>query len=275
MSVFTTRLAAVLIPVAALGITSCSGPATSSSVRADFYWSAARETYALGDYTKTADHLEQLIGDDNPYTARAIPWYLAVTGGMANGYRELADQYAAGARRNKSETAAFRAKAAAYRTMANQWAMRLAQNADKLKDIPLGPLPLDFALPKGSAGEPELLSPIANGRELDAADAETAEVVTLQHAVLMAVCAAAGAPQDVAKAEEVLGRVPTEVTRATFGKALAGMLEDASRLYGRNQLDEPQKLAALRERADLVRKEAARVGSARVIEAARAARPNP
>ena len=274
MSGHSSHIAALLIVAGALGMTSCAGGSATTSTRADFYWSAARETYGLGDYAKTANHLEHLIGDQNAYTARAIPWYLVITAGMTNGYIELAEQQAAGARHNKAAAAAFRSKAAAYRTMASQWAMRFAQNADKLQDIPLGALPLRFGLPKGNAAEPELLGQIADGVELSAADAETAEVLTLQRAVLMAACRAAGAPQDVAKATEILGQPLAEVPRAVFGQAIADMLKAEAALYTRNKLDEPEKLAAMQARAEMAAKEAARVGSARFVPATGVAQVN-
>lgn len=268
MSRFETRIAAVLVVVAAFGMMACSTSTTSaSSTHADFYWSAAKETYALGEYPKTADHLERLI-DDGAYSARAVPWYLVLTSGMASGYIELADQYTAGARRNKPSAAAFHAKAAAYRAIASQWAMRFAQNADKLKDIPLGSMTIGFTFPKGSAAEPEQLAQIASGMELHAADADAAEAQTLQHSVLMAVCRAVGATQDVAKAEQILSRVPAMESRATFGNAIGEMLDAESVLYSRNKLDEPAKLAALRERAEMARREGARAGSARIVAAA-------
>ena len=269
MSDFPTRIAAVLAVIAVLGMTACSTSTSTAatSTHADFYWSAAKETYALGDYAKTADHLERLI-DDGAYSTRALPWYLVLTSGMASGYIELADQYTAGARHNKGSAAAFHAKAAAYRTIASQWAMRFAQNSDKLRDVPLGSMTIGFALPKGSAAEPEQLAQIASGIELRATDAEMAETRTLQHSVLMAVCQAVGAPQDVAKAEEILARVPAMESRSTFGNAIGEMLDAESYLYSRNKLDEPAKLAALHERAEMARKEGARAGSARIVAAA-------
>src|SRR5947209_8100646 len=119
MSVLSARVAALSVVLAAFGMTACS-TSTAHNVRPelDAYWSAAKETYAAGDYLKTADHLERLIGDDNQYTARAIPWYLALTSGMAAGHKEVADYYAAQARLHKSAAAAFHAKASAHRTMA-------------------------------------------------------------------------------------------------------------------------------------------------------------
>src|SRR5215813_1560943 len=84
MSVFSTRSAALLIALAVLGLAACSGPVTTSARvgTPEFYWYAAKETYAAGDYVKTADHLDHLIATDNEYTARAVPWSLVLTSGM-------------------------------------------------------------------------------------------------------------------------------------------------------------------------------------------------
>jgi len=283
MSVSSARLAAITILFVMFTLTSCSsGGSTTTTATvtptgksADFYWSAARETYAAGDYMKTADHLEHLIDNQNQYTTRAIPWYLVVTSGMANGYMRLADQYIAGARINKPAAIALRRKASAYRTTASQVALRFAQNADKVQQIPLGLTPLSFPLPAGSASETELLTQIAKGRELPPADVEAAETLTVQHAVLMAACKVAGATDNLAKAEEILAGPHPEVARATFGNAIADMLTAESSLYERSKLDEPAKLAAFRERADIVRKEATRVGSAHFVPASSIAEAKP
>lgn len=284
MSVSSARLAAISTLLLIFALTSCSGGGSSTAAAtvpaatgksADFYWSAARETYAAGDYMKTADHLEHLIDNQNQYTTRAIPWYLVVTSGVANGYMRLADQYVAGARINKPAATALRLKASAYRTTASQMALRFAQNADKVSEIPLGLTPLSFSMPAGSAAETELLTQIAKGRELPPADVEQAETLTIQHAVLMAACRVAGATNNLAKAEEILAGPHPEVARATFGNAIADLLTAESALYERNKLDEPTKLAAFRQRADIVRKEATRVGSARFVPASSIAEAKP
>jgi len=115
MSVFSLRISALVIVLALSGLTSCSGPATQRVGTSDFYWSAAKETYAAGDYVKTADHLDHLIDSQNDYTARAIPWSLVLTSGMAAGYMEMAEHYAAGARVNKAHALEFHRKESQYR----------------------------------------------------------------------------------------------------------------------------------------------------------------
>jgi hypothetical protein len=84
----------------------------------------------------------------------------------------------------------------------------------------------------------------------------------IQRNVLLTTCLAAGAPNDAAKTLEILGHASSITTRATFNKAMATMLERESALYSRTNLDEPVKLAALRERAKAVVNSGAQIRTA-------------
>jgi hypothetical protein len=184
---------------------------------------------------------------------------------MADGYIKLADRYTAGSKLNKTNPRAFRLKASEYRATANRLALRFAQSVDKIGQVPLGTLPLAFSLPNGNASEPVLLAKIAAGIEVPVADAQAAEAQAVQHYVLMSACLAAGAPNDMAKAEEILSQPAAGTSRAIFGNAIAYMLETESKMYTRDKLDEPQKLAIFHDRAEKVQAEAARAGSARFV----------
>src|SRR3954470_21132346 len=98
MSVYPLRLMAAPAVIGLLALCSCSATHETTAGVSDSYWSAAAQTYTAGDYAKTVDHLDRLLRDDNPYTARAIAWRLVLTSGLARGYAELADRYTAGAR---------------------------------------------------------------------------------------------------------------------------------------------------------------------------------
>jgi len=265
MSLLSPRFAKLGALLGIIVLAGCAGPTAEKVGTPDFYWSAARETYSAGDYAKTADHLEHLIDNDNAYTARAIPWYLVLASGMAAGYMDLADQYSAGAHIRKTDGLPFHRKATDYRTMASKLVLRFAQYTDHISQVPLGSLPLAFPMPKGNPANPALFAQIARGIELSPADAQMAESLAVEHSVLMTVCLAVGAPNDVAKTEEILGRPSASASRDTFGRAIAQMLEKEANLYTRNQLDEPQKLASVQARAQSMKAEAARVGSARLV----------
>jgi len=258
MSVYF-RVAALAAALALFGLTSCSGPTTAHVGKTpDFYWYAAKETYVAGDYVKTADHLDHLIDSQNEYTARAVPWSLVLTSGMAAGYMELADSYEAGARVNKANALAFRRKATDYRTMASPLVLRFAQNVEKLGMVPPGGVQLAFGLPKGAAAQPALLHQIVGGIPLAGPEEEKAVSLTIQRDVLLAVCAASGAPNDAARTEEVLGHASALIQRPAFEKALAQMLTAESVLFARHRLDDPAKLEAIRQRAQYLQSGTAR-----------------
>jgi hypothetical protein len=267
MSVFSLRLTALLGAGSLIVLTSCSGPVAGNMRTPGFYWSAARETYAAGDFVKTTDHLDHLISGPNDYTSRAIPWSLVLTSGMAEGYMELADNYAVGAHSNKSQAPAFLHKAMVYRTSASRLALQFAQDLERMDQVPAGAILLDFTLPIGTAAAPPHFAQIAKGAELAQSDEETALALAIQRNVMLAACLAAGAPNDAAKAEAILRNGSASIPRATFAKALAKMLDDESSLYTRNKLDDPGKLALFHQRAHSVLDDAVTFGTARVLRA--------
>jgi hypothetical protein len=246
-------MAALLVIMGTLGLTGCSGSSTAKLGTPDFYWQAARETYAAGDYLKTIDHLDRVLQARNEYTARALPWSLVLTSGVAAGYMELADSYASGAHARKANAAEFRKKAAEYRAMASPLVLRVAQNVEKLDQLGTGSISLVFSMPRGTAAPPALLGQIASGVPPSQADADEAVALAIQRNIVLSVCLAIGAPNAPAKAAEALGHASTITPRPVFGAAIAQMLDNASALYARRQLDEPEKVSLLKERAQSVR----------------------
>lgn len=230
---------------------SCSsGPAAPEKGTPGFYWQAARETYAAGDYAKTLEHLDNLVATDNEFTARALPWSLALTSGMAAGYMELADDYAIGARVNKSDPSGFRRTVSGARGNANRLALQFAENFGKFQQLKDGPVTLAFAFPKGSGGQVALLTKVTSGMVLPAADTDMVQKRTLERGVVLAVCRAAGAPDDLGKTEEILKTGEAQVPRNTFLLAMTQALYQESQLYAPDKLDEPQKMTILSQRAE-------------------------
>jgi hypothetical protein len=260
----------MVVGVGVIGLTACSGPRTPKPSAAEYSWKAAAETYSTGDYNKTLDHLDHVLKEDNDYTARAIPWHLVLTSGMARGYMELADHYAAGAKMKKANGLEYRRRASEYRKTAKGLALQFAQNVDRFERVPLGKVPLVFGMPKGSAVKPAVLVKIAQGIDVTRAEQELAEKLSVERGVLMTACVAAGSHDDVAKAREVL-RVSAGTSRGEFGNAIGYMLKLESGLFAKDKLDEPQLLAAFQKRADTALAQATKVGSARIVQVGSAA----
>jgi hypothetical protein len=251
---------------AALLLSSCSGTVATKAGSPDFYWSAARQSYAAGDYQGTVELLDHLVDNRNEFTARAIPWSLVLTSGIAAGYIELADDYALGARVNPASAAGFRRKAAEYRNLANPLVLQAAHLAEKLDQLPPGSITLTFGRPRGNLAQSPILYKIAAGLRITDAEAEAAPSQALERNVLASACLAVGAPNDSAKASEILSHASTITPRTAFAGAMAEMLEKTAALYDRRGLDMPDKLAVVRGRAKSLHEAAEQVGPAMVVK---------
>jgi hypothetical protein len=229
---------------------SCSAGSSGPEIGTPaYYWQAARETFAAGDYNKTQDHLDKLIAGENQYVKRAMAWSLVMTSGLVGGYIDLADQYEAGARMNRSDPSAFRRQTSTNRTLAGRLSLQFAETYAKFEKSQGDTVPLAFGYPKGNAAPAPGLAKIAGGIVLPRPEIELIEQRTLERGILMAACAAAGAPGDTAKAETILKNPDATVPRAVFAVAVAQTLYNASQLYTQRKLDDPSKLTIFAERA--------------------------
>ena len=238
--------------LAALCLLFACGPAAPREGTPAFFWAAAKETFAAGYYMKTADHLDRILQSDNEYTARAMPWSLLVTSGLASGYLDLVDQYEAGAKANTTTPGSFYKYASNYRSLASRLTLHFAEtfNAfDKTKD---DSVTLDFPFPSGTAAAVPQLATVAKGNLLPASAADVAEQQALQRGVLLAISRAAGAPGDTAKAEQILKSDGGKVSRATFSLAMARTLFESAQLYSRQQIKDTEKMTILCQRAQAV-----------------------
>jgi len=251
MTLTVKRLAVVAAVIAAnLILFSCSsGPVAPQKGTPAFYWQAARESWARADYLKTVENLDNIVKTENEFTAQARPWLLVVTSGMAKGYMEMADIFEGGARINKADPLTFRKTVSNARGSAGRLSMRFAEVFGDFQKTKDDPVPLAFAFPTGSPGMPPVLNKIGNGILPQAIEIDAAEKGSVQRAVLLNTCKAAGAPDDVAKVQGLFKAGEVKVPRAVFVTAMAAALHDEAQLFSRNKLDEPDKLKILCERA--------------------------
>ena len=238
--------------IIALGVLiSCSsGPTGPEKGTPAYYWQAAKETFAAGDNMKALEHLDGILASENEYSAKALPWSLVVTSGMATGSAELADHYETGARASKADPTWFRRRVGEYRTIAKQLSLQFADRYAKFGQLKGDTVALAFGYPKGTAAPSPQLSKVTSGIALPQADVDLALAHTLERDVLLAACAAAGAPDDTAKGETVLKDPEAKVPRATFNLAMAHTLYDLSQIYMPSKADDPEKLKIFCERAD-------------------------
>lgn len=227
---------------------SCSGGNTPQPGTPGFYWAAAKETYGTGDYQKTVENLSNILSSQNEYTARAQPWLLILTSGMARGYMDLADAYDAGSRANKTQPTAFHRLVNEYRGSANRLSLQFAETFGNFQSKD-DSIDLAFPYPTGSAGEVALLTSVSQGSMPPAAEVENAQRRAISRAVLLATCRAAGAQDDPAKAQELLKSGDAKIPRSTFVQAMANALFEQAQLYGHNKMDDPDKMKIFCSRA--------------------------
>jgi len=249
MTAMANRSAAILALFSAtLILFSCSSDNAPKPGTPAFYWAAAKETYATGDYQKTVEHLGNIVSGQSEYVARAQPWLLVLSSGMAQGYIDLAEAYDKGGHANRAQATNFHRQTNTYRGAANTLALQFADTLSKFegKDEYV---PLAFAYPTGSPTEVVLLNKVAGGSWLPDADRDTAQKRAIEHAVVLATCRAAGAQNDPAKALEMLKAADAKAPRAAFMQAMATSLYEASQLYSHDKLDQPDKLKIFCTRA--------------------------
>ena len=228
---------------------SCSDSGAPKEGTPAYYWSAAKETFAASDYVKTVEHLEKLTANENEFTTRARPWLLIMTSGITRGYMDLAESFDAGARANKTNPTPFRRTTNAYRAEANRSALSFVQAFDQFVKSKDDQIPVALPFPTGGAAPVSQLSKAAAGTMLLPAELEPAAKRAIERGVLLAACAAAGAPDDPAKTQELLKPGTLQVPRAAFMTAMANTLFEESKLYGPRQIDNPERVKIFCTRA--------------------------
>ena len=242
-------MATGIVLLACLVLISCSGSSGPQPGTPAFYWAAAQETFNAKDYVKTVEHLENITATDNEFTPRARPWLLVMTSGMARGYMDLADNFDAGGHANKDNPTEFRRRTNAYRGEANRLSLEFVEVFDKFQKGKDDPVPLAYPFPTGSAAPVMQLTKAATGAMLAQPEIDTAEKRAIERGVLLAACETAGAPDDPAKAQDLLKPGTLQVPRAAFVMTMASTLFNESKLYGARQISEPDKVKIFCNRA--------------------------
>jgi hypothetical protein len=234
-----------------LAATSCSkGPEPPKPGTPAFFWNAAKSTYQSGDFVKTNENLQQIVRSDSDFTARARPWAIVMSAGIAQGYAATADAYEAGARMNRANPMPFRKEMSQLRTLANASALEFADSIHRFMDIDKTPeVTLAFENPTGAAAEPPALRKISSGQLIQDSERESLVRAMIQRGVLLAAGRAAGSPNDPAKTLEALKSGEAKRPRAEFLGAMAQELVDRTDLFGPTKLDLPNRTRMLCQEA--------------------------
>jgi hypothetical protein len=191
---------------------------------------------------KASDHLDRLVKPGGEFAARAQPWRMILSGGLATGYMELADAAEAGGRASQSPLSRFMSRVNAYRKQANGEAVNFAEAFMAfVKSNPEAGVPISFSFPSGSTAPVPELNKLSNGGVLSDTEMAGTERRVLNRSVVQTACSAVGAQDDFAKAQQVFaGQNPT-VPKDTFLLAMAAKLHELSKLYSPTKADQPER----------------------------------
>src|SRR5713226_4698427 len=212
-----TRLA-VVVPFLFLGVlvllSSCSSGSTAKMGTPEWYWNAANEVFTTGDLTKTQEHLEKVLLSDNPFKGRATIWHLIMSGGMALGYKDLAEAYDEGGAAAKSGAAEFRRRSGDALRYSKQYCIAEAQELEQLlKATGANEYSLEFAFPAASPSEDPALGRLRKGMMPPQEELAQAERMTIKRGVLIETSRTLGAGNDTSKTAALFEKKPVKVAR--------------------------------------------------------------
>ncbi len=92
-----------------------AGPPPPAPGTPEFNWLRAQEAFKAGDYDKANDLLVEVAESESELAARAQPWALVTSLGLATAYMELADKLNQGADRNRKDPERVQGQGKKYR----------------------------------------------------------------------------------------------------------------------------------------------------------------
>jgi hypothetical protein len=239
-----------VIGLALVAVSCSSGPPPLQPGTPAFYWAAAQQTFTTGDYVKANDNLSHLTQSDNEFTARALPWQLVLTSGMAQGFEDLAEYFELGARAKRDNPTPFRRQVDLLQRNASSLAVQFAEAYLKFEQTNKDAnIPLAFPYPSGSTMPIPTLKRVSSGIIVPDAEIDSFTTQSLQRGVLLATCAALGVGDDSSKAAEMFKAPEVQAPRNAFVLSMAQALYRNAQLFSRDKLDRPDRLDLLTKEA--------------------------
>lgn len=246
-----------LAGAAALGaivLLSCDGPIVARSPEA--LYALAKEQIAHARYTPAIDTLSKVIRESpQSETARgARVLHIALLGGMARGFKDVAESYLAG--HQQAGAAAYapqmRAVAMDYFGRSRGRSIEMVEALDRLmREAATGPLRLDFPLPQGLSGGSALLAKVRQGTWVEDEELVQAEREEVRQGLAEMLAGLVDTEGDLNRARErVRFRGPAfEIDPANFYLGAARELVNLSSIYRPEALGDRGMFRLFHERA--------------------------
>lgn len=243
---FRARILAGLVSAALLFTAGCATETQTPTAKPgspEFNWKAAVEAYKQADYVKAANLLGDLAQKENEYSAKAAPMALILTHGMTHAYFELADKYAAGAKRTRANSAAFYRLTSEYRSKASATGLRYAELSRKFgATLKEGDIVIPFEMPTAESADPAQYKRIENGTMIPAAEIPMIEGQGIARWAMKSAANVAGAKDKPEKAKEAFASGEAKIPQAVFMPALAFSLYETAEMFGPKKLNQPNRV---------------------------------
>ena len=239
-SKFAYWLASV-VAVACLFGTACSSePAGPAQGTPEWYLDAARDNYAIPDFTKTVEQLKEATAAEGEAGAYAGVWRFVLTGGLALGYDTLADAYITGAEVTPAMLDEFQPSINEYRRRTRINAIAFAEGVGPVKNlVDAGEtVMLDVPLPSGNGSVSPILASVEGGNRVDTQSAAM-ETQTLNRGIFTALSTLAG-DLDFQELSDKAAAGPIEVPSNVVAFGVARLLLDISVMFDREGINDPK-----------------------------------
>ena len=237
----TTAWIAFLAAVCLLGAACSGGEVGPRQGTPEWFFHAAKDNYATGDYTKTVEQLKDAMKAEGETGAMAAVWRFALTGGLAVGYDDLADAFVTGMEANDAMTDAFQPSINDYRRRTRINAIEFAEGVGPIKKMvdAGGMVSLDVPLPEGNGSMSPILGSIENGNKVVESQISAMEDQTLTRGIFSVLSTLAG-DREFSKLTQEGSAGSVQASAEEVGFGVARILLDMSIMFDREGLNDPK-----------------------------------
>lgn len=235
-----SRYTAAVALVCLLGVACGGGPAGPAQGSPEWYLDAAKDNYAIPDYTKTVEQLKEATSAEGDAGVYAGVWRFALTGGLALGYDVLADAFVQGTEVTPAMAEEFQGSINEYRRRTRINAVEFAEGVGPIKSlVDAGEtVALNVPLPSGNGSASPILASVKDGNRVDT-QSSAMETQTLNRGIFTALSTLAGG-MEFQELSEKAAAGPIEVSSDVVAFGVARLLLDVAIMFDRESLNDPR-----------------------------------
>ena len=236
----TTTVLWMSLVAAALTLSCSGGPSGPQQGTPEWYLQAATDNYAIPDFTKTVEQLDEATAAPGELGAKALMWRAVLTAGLARGYDELQATFEEGMEANGDRTAEFQNYVTDYRRRTRVNAIEFSESLGKVKSLieSQETVTFDFPLPPGDGSASPILEGIKTGGQLPA-QLDPIVNQTLVRGIYSVTSELTGGTEFAKITSDAQG-AGVQTTPDQFSFGIGRILLDISVMFDREGINEPR-----------------------------------